>query len=345
MMGGDVSNSTRPLAGRVAVVAGATRGCGRGIARALGESGATVYCTGRSTRGNPSSYHRPETIEETAELVTAAGGTGIAVRVDHGEETQVEALFDRVGKEHRRLDILVNSIAGEDPTWKWNEKFWDTDLENLIGVFRQSVLTHFITAKHAAPYLIKKKRGVIVEVTDRDSFGFQGFGFAHDLVKANVMRFGFVMGEELRKKGVAAVSVTPGYLRSESMLAQFGVTEENWRDAGKKDKHFLESETPLYLGRGVAALAADPDLMKWSGEAMSSAELGKRYGVTDYDGRRPDVISYFAEHVMGQMFGLAELRRGVEWHRRIIERAERWLPAAARNRAPKPKPRRVARAS
>lgn len=333
-----------PLAGRVAVVAGATRGCGRGIARALGESGATVYCTGRSSQGNPSPYRRPETIEETADLVTAAAGMGIAVRVDHGDEAQVKALFERVDKERGRLDILVNSIAGEDSTWQWNHKFWDTDLENLLGLLRQSVITHLITAKHAAPYMIKKKRGLIVEVTDRDSFGFQGFGFAHDLVKATVMRFGFVFAEELRKTGVASVAVTPGYLRSESMLAQFGVAEENWRDGGKKDKHFLESETPLYLGRGVAALAADPDLMKWSGDAISSAELGKRYGVTDYDGRRPDVISYFAQHVMEQTFGLDELRRGVEWHRRVVERAERWLPAKARARASTPRARRVARA-
>jgi NAD(P)-dependent dehydrogenase (short-subunit alcohol dehydrogenase family) len=332
-----------PLAGRVAVVAGATRGCGRGIARGLAESGATVYCTGRSTRGNPSPYHRPETIEETAELVTEAGGTGIPVAVDHGDEAQVKALFQRVDREQRRLDILVNSIAGEDPAWKWNEKFWNTDLENLTGMFRQTVLTHLITAKHAAPYMIKRKRGLIVEVTDRDSFGFQGFGFAHDIVKANLMRFGFVMAEELRKTGVSAVAVTPGYLRSEAMLDQYGVTEATWRDGAAKDPHFLESETPLYLGRGVAALAADPELKQWSGDAMSSAELGKRYGVTDYDGRRPDVISYFAQHVMVQTFGLDELRRGLAWQRRTLERAERWLPAEARATAPKEAARRVLR--
>ena len=335
-----MTTSAQPLAGRVAVVAGATRGAGRGIARALGEAGATVYCTGRSTAGHPSPYQRPETIEETAAMVTAAGGLGVAVRVDHGDAEQVQALFARVDREHRRLDLLVNSIAGEDPTWKWNEPFWKTDIDNLLGLFRQSVITHLIAAKHAAPYLIKKKRGLIVEVTDRDSYGFQGFGFAHDLVKATVMRLGFVMAEELRKKGVAAVAVSPGYLRSETMLDHFGVTEENWRDGAKKDKHFLESESPLYLGRGVAALTADPRVLDWSGDAISSAELGTRYGVTDYDGRRPNVVAYFAENVMGQMFGLDELRRGMEQQRRIVERAERWLPAVARG-ATKPETRAV----
>jgi NAD(P)-dependent dehydrogenase (short-subunit alcohol dehydrogenase family) len=320
----------QPLSGQVAVVAGATRGCGRGIARALGEAGAVVYCTGRSTRGNPSPYNRPETIEETAELVTAAGGTGIPVRVDHGDEDQVEAFFARVNRDHRRLDILVNSIAGEDPAWRWNDPFWKTDVDNLLGLFRQSVITHLFTAKHGTPYLIKRKRGLIVEVTDRDGLGFQGFGFAHDLIKATVMRLGYVMAEELRKHGVAAVAVTPGYLRSESMLQRFGVTEANWREGGKQDKHFLESESPLFLGRGVAALAADPELFQWSGDAISSAELGRRYGVTDYDGRRPDVVSYFAEHVMAQTFGLDQLRRGIAWQRRLMERSERWLPAAAR---------------
>jgi len=320
----------KPLSGRVAVVAGATRGCGRGIARGLGESGAVVYCTGRSTAGQPSPYGRPETIEETASLVEAAGGTGVAVRVDHGDEAQVEALFARVAEEQGRLDVLVNSVAGEDPTFRWNDPFWETDLENVTSLLRQTVLTHLVTAKHAARHMRTKRRGLIVEVTDRDSFGFQGFGFAHDWVKATLMRFGYVMAEELRKHRVAAVSVTPGYLRSEAMLQHWGVTEENWRDAGAQDVHFLQSETPLYLGRGVAALAADRSVLRWSGEAMSSSELGKRYGVTDHDGRQPDIQSYFAEHVMAQMFGLETLRRGWAWHQRVLERAGRWLPEAAK---------------
>lgn len=228
-----MTRPNRSLAGRVAVVAGATRGAGRRIARGLGEAGATVYCTGRSVRNRPSAYRRPETIEETAELVTAASGQGMAIQCDHRDERQVETLFAQVGREQGRLDVLVNAIAGEDPGWKWNEKFWDTDIDNLLGLYRQTMITHLITAKHAAPSMIKRKRGLIVEVTDRDSFGFQGFGFAHDLVKATVMRLGFVMAEELRESGVVAVAVTPGYLRSESM--QFGVTEATWRDGGKKD--------------------------------------------------------------------------------------------------------------
>jgi len=317
-----------PLQDQVAVVAGATRGAGRGIARALGEAGATVYCTGRSVRGNPSPYRRPETIEETAELVATLGGRAIPVRVDHGNEAEVETLFGRIDREQGRVDILVNCVAGEDPTFKWTEKFLDTDVEGSIALLRQTFFTHLITAKHAAPRMIARRQGLIVEVTDRDGFGYGRMGFNHDLVKTTVMRFGHVMAEELRPHGVTAISVMPGFLRSEAMLDHFGVTEANWRDAAAKDKYFLGSETPLYLGRALAALAADPKKQRWSGEAMRSGELAKIYDVRDYDGRQPDIVEYFSKHLPTDFFGEGELERSVAWHQRVVERVRAWLPRA-----------------
>ncbi|MGH7562516.1 MAG: SDR family oxidoreductase [Gemmatimonadales bacterium] len=317
---------TQILAGRIAVVAGATRGAGRGIARGLGEAGATVYCTGRSIQGAPSPYGRPETIEETAELVTAAGGRGIAVRVDHGVETEVAALFRRVVRESKRLDILVNTVAGEDPTFAWNKRFWETDVEGTIGLLRQTFFTHVITAKHAAPLMMKRKAGLIVEVTDRDGFGYGRMGFNHDLVKATVMRFGHVMAEEMRSTQVAAFSVMPGYLRSETMLQHFGVTEAAWREGITKDRFFAGSESPLYIGRAIAAAAADPDRRRWSGEAVSSAELAKHYGVTDVDGSQPDIKAFFSEHLPASFFGEGELERGVAWMERVVDRGRALLP-------------------
>jgi len=317
------------LSGKVAVVAGATRGAGRGLARALGEAGATVYCTGRSVRGKPSPYQRPETIEETAEQVAEAGGTGIPVRMDHSREVEVAELFARVKKEQRgKLDILVDSVAGEDPTFSLNQPLWETDFERGVEIIRQAVLSHMFTAKHALKLMIPKRGGLVVQVTDRNTFGYGGMGFLHDFVKESVMRLAYVVAEEGRKHHITAVSVMPGYLRSEAMLAHFGVTEENWRAGGKKDKHFLESESPLFVGRAVAALAADPRMSKWSGEATSSAELGAHYGVTDYDGRRPDFITYFAEHLAPQM-GKEMFEKGIEWQGRALERAKRYLGAAA----------------
>ena len=247
----------RPLRGAVAVVAGATRGAGRGIARALGEAGATVYCTGRTVRGNPSPYRRPETIDETAEMIAAAGGTAVAVRVDHTVEAEVEALFRRVDSEHGRLDVLVNSIAGEDPLMAQWCSFWKTNLDNAEAALRQSLVSHIITAKHAAPYMIKRHQGLIVEVTENDILSAGGNPVTQT-VKLALKGLALNMAAELRPHGVAAVSVTPGFLRSETMLERFAVTEENWREAGKKDRNFLESESPLFVGRAVAALAADP---------------------------------------------------------------------------------------
>jgi NAD(P)-dependent dehydrogenase (short-subunit alcohol dehydrogenase family) len=271
------------LKGRVAVVAGATRGAGRGIARGLGEAGATVYCTGRSTRGKPSPYGRPETIEETAELVTAAGGTGVPVRVDHTVETEVRNLFARVEKEAGRLDVLVNCVAGEDPTLAWHEPLAKFDMDHGLVVMRQAVFSHLLTAKHAAPLMARRRKGLIVEVTEGDTLMGSSSGW-----KIFQKVFAYLLAEELRKQRVAAVAVTPGYLRSESMLENFGVAEANWREGGKKDPSFMESESPLLVGRAVAALAADPKVMERSGDVTSSWELARQYGVVDADGRRPD---------------------------------------------------------
>ncbi|HUK35044.1 MAG TPA: SDR family NAD(P)-dependent oxidoreductase [Vicinamibacterales bacterium] len=275
------------LQGRVAVVAGATRGAGRGIARALGEAGAVVYCTGRSTRGNPSPYHRPETIDETAEMIAAAGGTAIPVRVDHTNETEVEALFARVVRDHGQLDVLVDSVGGENPLMKGYGWFWTANLINGAAVFEQSLLSHIITAKHAARLMTQSRRGLIVEVTESDVLGSGGNPLAQT-VKLALKGLALSMAAELKPHGVASVAITPGYLRSESMLQHYGVTEANWRDAAAQDSNFLCSETPLFVGRGVAALAADPGVMRHTGQLLSSWELSREYAFTDVDGRRPD---------------------------------------------------------
>ena len=279
--------SARPLTGHVAVVAGATRGAGRGIARALGEAGATVYCTGRSVRGNPSPYGRPETIDETADMISAAGGNAIPVRIDHTVESEVEALFQRVDREHGRLDVLVNSIAGEEPMMGQWGSFWKVDLKNADAIFRQSLVSHIITAKHAAPLMIRARRGLIVEVTENDILAAGGNPMSQ-IVKLGLKGLALNVATELKPHGVAAIAITPGFLRSESMLQRKGVTEANWREGGKKDKNFLESESPLFVGRAVAALARDPKVLDRSGQLLSSWELGREYGFTDYDGRRPD---------------------------------------------------------
>src|SRR5580698_8605405 len=277
----------KPLTGLVAVVAGATRGAGRGIARALGEAGATVYCTGRSLRAHPSPYNRPETVEETAEMISAAGGSAVALRVDHTVEQEVEALFQRVERERGRLDVLVNSIAGEDPLMNQWCSFWKTDLKNAEAGLRQSLLSHIITAKHAAPLMIRNRRGLIVEVTEND-FMSAGGNPVTQTIKLALKGLAFNMAAELLPHGVAAVAITPGFLRSETMLEHHGVTEATWRDGGKKDRNFLESESPLFVGRAVAALAGDPAILERTGQLFSSWELGREYGLTDADGRRPD---------------------------------------------------------
>jgi NAD(P)-dependent dehydrogenase (short-subunit alcohol dehydrogenase family) len=275
------------LHGQVAVVAGATRGAGRGIARALGEAGAAVYGTGRSTTGSRSPYDRPETIDETAAMITAAGGSAIAVRVDHTVEKEVEVFFARVLSERGRVDIVVDCVAGEDPMlYQWGS-FWTTDLSQGEAIFRQCVLSHMITAKHAALAMIPKRRGLIVEVTEGDTL-FAGGNPLTQLVKLALKAMAFKMAPELAPHGVSAVAIVPGFLRSESMLERKGVTEANWRDAGTKDPNFLAAESPLFVGRAVAALAQAPDILARSGQLCSSWELAREFGFTDYDGRVPD---------------------------------------------------------
>jgi NAD(P)-dependent dehydrogenase (short-subunit alcohol dehydrogenase family) len=281
------ARSRKPLAGRVALVAGATRGAGRGVARALGEAGAAVYCTGRSVAGQPSPYRRRETIEETAALIDAAGGTAIAIRVDHTSETEVKALFRRIARRHQRLDILVNSIAGEDPLMGQWGHFWEADLKHADTVFRQALTSRIITAKHAALLMMRRRGGLIVEVTENDILAAGGNPVAQAVKVADKV-LALNWASELRPHGIACMAVTPGFLRSEKMLEHFGVTEENWRDAGKKDSNFLVSESPLFVGRAIAAIAADPAALEQTGQLLSSWELSRKYRFTDYDGRRPD---------------------------------------------------------
>jgi NAD(P)-dependent dehydrogenase (short-subunit alcohol dehydrogenase family) len=282
------------LAGKVALVAGATRGAGRGIACALGEAGAMVYCTGRSARGNPATAGRPETIEETAEMVTARGGRGVALQVDHSRPAEVEALCKRIQSEAGRLDILVNDVWGGDQLTEFGKTFWQADLAKGLRMLEQAVHTHIITARYAVPIMLERKQGLIVEITDGDTFTYRGNLF-YDLVKTSVIRLAFDYAYELRNKGIAAVAVTPGFLRSEAMLERFGVTEANWRDAGEKQPDFLHSETPLFVGRAVAMLAADPEIGKKSGRVFSSWALSDEYGFSDADGRRPHWGRHFAE--------------------------------------------------
>ena len=281
-----------PLQGQVAVVAGATRGAGRGIARMLGAAGATVYCTGRSVQGRPATPGRPETLEETAELVTAEGGRGIAVRADHTVESEVEQLFARIRAEEGRLDVLVNDIWGGDALTEWGTPFWELSTAKGLELLERAVHTHIITSRHGVPLMVERDAGLIVEVTDGDTFGYRGNLF-YDLAKNAVIRLAYAMAGDLHAHNVTALVVTPGFLRSEAVLDHFGVTESNWREAIGKDEYFAESETPCFVGRAIAALAADPDVARKSGGLYSSWELAKEYGFTDVDGRRPDWGSFF----------------------------------------------------
>ena len=283
------------LRGHVALVAGATRGAGRGIACALGEAGATVYCSGRSTKGKPATKGRRETIEQTAEMVTARGGKGIPVRCDHQQEAEVKKLVARIKREQKgRLDVLVNDIWGGDELTEWGKTFWKLSLDKGFAMLRQAVHSHIITSRYAAPLLVARGHGLIVEITDGDFFGYR-FNLFYDLVKMSVIRLAMAMAYELRKTDIAAVAVTPGFLRSEAMLNRFGVTEANWREAGKKEPDFLHSETPLFVGRAIAALAADPEVKKKSGQVFSSWNLSDEYGFADADGSRPHWGRHVAE--------------------------------------------------
>lgn len=285
------------LQGKVALVAGATRGAGRGIAVQLGAAGATVYVTGRSTRGERSEMNRPETIEETAELVDAAGGRGIPVKVDHLVPDQVRELVARIEKEQGALHVLVNDIFGATKM-EWNKSVWESDLEYGLHQLRLSVDTHAITSHFALPLLIKRPGGLVVEVSDgTDDYNAKNYrvSFFYDLCKAAVNRMAFALAHELAPHGATALSLTPGWLRSEAMLEIFGVTESNWLDATKHQPHFAISETPAYVGRAVVALAEDPERARWNGKSLSSGELAKVYGFTDLDGSRPDAWRYMVE--------------------------------------------------
>jgi NAD(P)-dependent dehydrogenase (short-subunit alcohol dehydrogenase family) len=294
-----MNNRVKPLEGKIALVAGATRGAGRGTAVALGEAGATVYCTGRTTRERRSEYDRPETIEETAELVTAAGGTGIAVAVDHLEADEVSALVRRIDTEHGRLDVLVNDIWGGELLFEWNKPVWEHDLEKGLRILRLAIDTHLITSHFALPLLIREPGGLVVEMTD----GTREYNAEHyrlsafyDLAKTAAIRLAFAQSIELADHGCAAVALTPGWMRSEMMLDNYGVTEANWRDGAAINPHFAAiSESPRFVGRAVAALAADPDVVRRSGGSFSSGGLAQEYGFTDVDGSRPDCWRYMVE--------------------------------------------------
>jgi NAD(P)-dependent dehydrogenase (short-subunit alcohol dehydrogenase family) len=285
------------LTDKVALVAGATRGAGRGIAVQLGAAGATVYVTGRTTRSGRSEMNRPETIEETAALVEEAGGRGIAVKVDHLVPDEVKALVDRIRGEQGKLHILVNDIWGAT-RMEWNKSVWESDLDYGLRTLRLAVDTHAITCHFALPLLIEAPGGLVVEVTDgTDEYNATHYrvSFFYDLAKAAVNRMAFALAHELRPHGATAVSLTPGWLRSEAMLEAYGVTESNWRDATKRSPHFAISESPAFVGRAVAALAQDPDVARWNGRSLSSGQLAGIYGFTDLDGSRPDAWRYVTE--------------------------------------------------
>ncbi|GAA4766052.1 SDR family oxidoreductase [Streptomyces sanyensis] len=291
-----------PLAGRVALVAGATRGAGRAIAVELGAAGATVYATGRTTRTRTSELGRPtETIEETAELVTAAGGEGIAVPTDHLLPDRVRDLVARIDRERGRLDVLVNDVWGGNPLLDFDTRMWHVDLERGLRMLDLGVRTHIITSSIALPLLVRHPGGLLVEVTDGTEESNRDFreNFYYDLAKNAPLRMARILGEELRQVGASAVAVTPGFLRSEEMLDIFGLTEDTWRDGIGRERYWELSESPVYLGRGVAALASDPRRDRWNGTSLDSGRLAREYGLTDADGSRPDVWGYMRAEKAG----------------------------------------------
>lgn len=286
----------KPLAGKVALVAGATRGAGRGIAVQLGAAGATVYVTGRSSGSRRSEMNRPETIEETAALVDEAGGRGIAARVDHLVADEVRALVARIEAEQEALHVLVNDIYGA--TIEWGKTVWESTLDTGLHTLRLAIDTHAITSHFALPLMIRKPGALVIEVNDGTTeYNTENYrvSFFYDLAKTTVNRMAFALGHELEPYGGTAVAVTPGWLRSEAMLDAYQVTEANWLDATKVQPHFAISESPAFVGRAVAALAGDPEVARWNGRSVSSGELAKVYGFTDLDGSAPDCWRYLVE--------------------------------------------------
>ncbi len=280
------------LAGQVALVAGATRGAGRGIARALGEAGAVVYCTGRSAAGHPKGMDRPETIEQTVAMIEQAGGRAIPLRIDHTREEEVASLASRTRQEAGRLDVLVNSIWGADPQIDWGRRFWEVDLTHVRAYLDQTLVSHIITSRHVVPLMVEANRGLIVEVIDGHFAGYRGH-ILYDLVKSCLARLSYGMALELAGTGVTALSLSPGFLRSEAVLDHFGVREDNWHDAVEKDPFFAQSESPQLVGRAVTALAADPGVGRKAGLIHFASDLAREYGFTDIDGRRPDFPELF----------------------------------------------------
>ena len=288
------------LDGKVALVAGATRGCGRAIAVELARAGAYVYATGRSSRAaGRSELNRPETIEETGELMAAAGGRGEALRVDHLEPDEVAALVARIDEQQGRLDLLVNDIFGGDAYMEWDKKLWEHDLPGGLRMLRMGIDTHLITAALALPLVLRRPGGLVIEMTD-GTFEYnknyrQRVGFYYDLVKASVERITIGLTAELDGQPCTVLAVTPGWLRSEGMLEHYGVTEANWRDATEQVPHFCISESPTFVARGIAALAADPGVRRYAGQSLTSGQLARVYGFTDTDGSRPDCWAYVTE--------------------------------------------------
>jgi NAD(P)-dependent dehydrogenase (short-subunit alcohol dehydrogenase family) len=327
----------KPLEGKVAVVAGSTRGAGRGIACMLGEAGATVFCTGRSSRGRLSTEGRPETIDDTARMVGEYGGEGIAIRVDHTAPDQIRSLFERVASEKGRLDILVNNVNGDD-LYEW-KPFWKLSLENGFRSLERGVNTHLLTTHAALPLMLESKGGLIAGITD------QGGGtFFYGFVKQSVMRIAELLAPELIPYGITAVSMTPGFLRSEAVLEHYGVQESNWRDAVRKDPFFAASETPFFIGRAVAALAADRRAILKTGALLTSGQLAEEYGFTDMDGSRPNlagvweplmdegwrkivvrVRSEFEKHGVDPATVLEEDRRNLTLRARLSAEPPLWL--------------------